>query len=340
MKSRGYEPAPLQYPGAYAENSAEMERIMSFSSEVKEELSRQASSSRHCQLAELAALLCFLGRLEADAQGEPVLCLQTENEAVIRKCFTLLEKTFNINTGVLQISLEEGKGHTYMTLVKGREEVRRILQAVKFQDEDGMKQAARTGPNPLIIKNACCKRAFLRGAFLCIGSMSDPEKSYHMEFVCACEEGAKQLRELIQGFQVEAKIVSRKKYYVVYLKEGTGIVDLLNIMEAHVSLMNFENYRIVKEMRNSINRKVNCETANITKTVNASSRQIEDILLIREHYGFQNLPDSLRETAELRLEYPDATLKELGQILTPTVGKSGMNHRLRKLSEIADRLRK
>lgn len=313
---------------------------MSFSGEVKEELAKLQSDARHCQLAELAAILVYARAVKTIKQGGFGIEIQSDVPYTAKKCFTLLEKTFNINTGVLQISLEEGKGHTYMTLVKGREEVRRILQAVKFQDEDGMKQAARTGPNPLIIKNACCKRAFLRGAFLCIGSMSDPEKSYHMEFVCACEEGAKQLRELIQGFQVEAKIVSRKKYYVVYLKEGTGIVDLLNIMEAHVSLMNFENYRIVKEMRNSINRKVNCETANITKTVNASSRQIEDILLIREHYGFQNLPDSLRETAELRLEYPDATLKELGQILTPTVGKSGMNHRLRKLSEIADRLRK
>lgn len=174
---------------------------------------------------------------------------------------------------------------------------------------------------------------------MCIGSMSDPEKSYHLEFVCAYRESAEQLRQMIHGFDVEAKIVIRKKYYVVYLKEGAGIVDLLNIMEAHVSLMNFENYRIVKEMRNSINRKVNCETANITKTVNASSKQTEDILLIREHYGFQNLPDSLRETAEIRLQYPDATLKELGQNLTPPVGKSGMNHRLRKLSEIADRIR-
>lgn len=312
---------------------------MSFSSEVKEELSRQVSTSRHCQLAELAAIICFLGRLETDVDGEVQLCLQTENETVIRKCFTLLEKTFNINADVLQISLGEGKGHTYTTLVEGRDEVVKILQAVKMKDEYGMEQAVRKGPNPLIIKNACCKRAFLRGAFLSVGSMSDPGKSYHMEFVCIFEEGAEQLKQLIQGFQVEAKIVSRKKYYVVYLKEGTGIVDLLNIMEAHISLMDFENYRIVKEMRNSINRKVNCETANITKTVNASSRQIEDILLIRERYGFQNLSDSLRETAELRLEYPDATLKELGQILTPPMGKSGMNHRLRKLSEIADKLR-
>ncbi len=312
---------------------------MSFSSEVKEELAGHISTSRHCQLAELSAMICFLGKMQQNEGAGISLGLQTENETVLRKCFTLLKKTFNIDTYDSQIPHEEGKGHTYVVLTKDGGEVDKILQAVKIEKKDGMKKAGETGVNPLLIKNACCKRAFLRGAFLCIGSMSDPEKSYHLEFVCTHKESAEQLKELIQGFEVDAKIVVRKKYYVVYLKEGAGIVDLLNLMGAYVSLMNFENYRIVKEVRNSINRKVNCETANITKTVNASSKQIEDILLIRERYGFQNLPDNLKETAEIRLEYPDATLKELGQILNPSVGKSGMNHRLRKLSEIADRLR-
>ena len=126
---------------------------------------------------------------------------------------------------------------------------------------------------------------------------------------------------------------------MVYLKEGAGIVDLLNVMEAHISLMNLENLRIVKEMRNSINRRVNCETANISKTVTAAAKQIEDIELIRDRYGFENLPDNLRQMAEIRLEYPDAALKELGEHLEPPVGKSGVNHRLRRLSEIADRIR-
>ena len=313
--------------------------IMSFSSEVKAELAANISTSRHCQLAELAAFFCFLGRMEESENGGLRLGLQTENAAVQRKCFTLLKKTFNIDRNTWQLYDEEEKGHTYVILTENSSEVNKILQAVKMDEKDGLKKIGENGVNSLLIKNACCKRAFLRGAFLCIGSMSDPGKSYHLEFVCTHKESAEQLKELIQGFEVDAKIVARKKYHVVYLKEGAGIVDLLNIMGAYVSLMNFENYRIVKEVRNSINRKVNCETANITKTVNASSKQIEDILLIRERYGFQNLPDNLRETAEIRLEYPDATLKELGQILNPTVGKSGMNHRLRKLSEIADRLR-
>ena len=179
----------------------------------------------------------------------------------------------------------------------------------------------------------------MRGAFLCCGSMSDPSKGYHLEFVCADEAQAEQLQEVIGTFDIEAKIIQRKKYHVVYLKEGAGIVDLLNVMEAHRSLMELENLRILKEMRNSINRRVNCETANIGKTVQAATRQVEDILFIKEHYGFSKLPDNLREMAEVRLEYPDAALKELGEYLNPPVGKSGVNHRLRKLSELADKLR-
>ena len=287
---------------------------MSFSSEVKEELAKHISPARHCQIAELSALMNCCGQYGRDKNGRYTIGFQTENESVARKGFTLLKKTFNIDTGV-EMTEEE-------------------MQAVyaKFGSLD-------EPVSHLLIKNSCCQRAFLRGAFLSVGSMSDPQKSYHLEFVCTDEAKAKQLQSVIQGFDIEAKIVIRKKYYVVYLKEGSGIVDLLNVMEAHIALMNLENLRILKEMRNSINRRVNCEAANITKTVNAATRQIEDIELLKNHYGFEKLPDNLREMAEVRLEYPDATLKELGDLLSPPVGKSGVNHRLRKLSELADRVR-
>lgn len=312
---------------------------MSFSGEVKEELTKHISASRHCQIAELAAMLHFSGELQETA-GKKRLIFHSENQSVIRKYFTLLKKTFNIECDVSQKTWEnKSRSHTYSFVLDEEAPVYKILQTVKLVNAEG-KAADFTQPvNAMLIKNSCCQRAFLRGAFLSVGSMSDPEKSYHLELVCTNEMQAMQLRDLIQGFQVEAKIVLRKKYYVVYLKEGSGIADLLNIMEAHVSLMEFENFRIVKEMRNSINRRVNCEAANITKTVNASSKQIEDILLVRDSYGFHNLQDSLREMAEIRLAYPDATLKELGQYLNPPVGKSGVNHRLRKLSELADKIR-
>lgn len=291
---------------------------MSFSGMVKEELAAHISPARHCQLAELAAFFHFGGRLAEDGRH---IKFDMENEVIARKCFTLLQKTFNINN-VMQGVDEE-----------------KVFHALHLYGDDRQLISLNTPVNALLIKNSCCARAYLRGAFLCVGSMSDPEKSYHLEFVCGRPEQAEQLRDIIQEFQIEAKTIKRKKYHVVYLKEGSGIVDLLNVIGAHVSLMNLENLRIVKEMRNSINRRVNCEAANITKTVTAASRQIEDILLIQKHYGFENLPDSLRQMAEIRLEYPEAPLKELGEYLEPAVGKSGVNHRLRKLSEIAEQMR-
>lgn len=169
--------------------------------------------------------------------------------------------------------------------------------------------------------------------------MSNPEKGYHLEFVCNDTQQAEQLVDTLACYEIHAKIVVRKKYQVVYIKESEEIVALLNVIGAHIALMNLENLRILKDMRNSINRKVNCEAANITKTVNAAAKQIDDIEYIKVHYGFDNLADNLRQVAELRLEYPDATLKELGGYLNPTVGKSGVNHRLRKLSELAEKLR-
>ena len=169
--------------------------------------------------------------------------------------------------------------------------------------------------------------------------MSDPKKSYHFEIVCSLSEAAEKIREVICSFGLDAKIVRRKNSYVVYLKEGSQIVDILNVMEAHVALMELENVRILKEMRNSVNRKVNCETANINKTVSAAVKQIEDITYLRDTVGFDHLPDNLVEAAVARLENPDATLKELGEALDPPVGKSGINHRLRRLSEMADKAR-
>lgn len=300
---------------------------MSFSGTVKEELATQISSGRHCQLAELAALLHFCG---STCEGGRHLCLDTENEAVAKKCFTLFKKTFNIDNVVMK-----AKGR----LLSDDESETKVIQALHLAGKAGEPITLAEPVNSLLIKNSCCARAFLRGAFICIGSMSDPEKSYHLEFVCNGKAQAEQLKDIIQEFGIEAKVIKRKKYDVVYLKEGAGIVDLLNVMGAHVSLMNLENLRIVKEMRNSINRRVNCETANISKTVNAASKQIADIILIRDKYGFENLPENLRQMAEIRLEYPDAALKELGGYLEPAVGKSGVNHRLRRLSEIADGIR-
>ena len=311
---------------------------MSFSSEVKEELAGHVSSSRHCQLAELSAVICFLGRVEMGGKSGIRLGIQTENETVLRKCFTLLKKTFNIDGDALQFPREEGKGHTYVTITEDSGEADKILQAVKMRGPDGGENTEAVKVNPLLIKNACCKRAFLRGAFLCIGSMSDPEKSYHLEFVCTHQESAEQLKELIQGFGVDAKIVIRKKYHVVYLKEGSGIVDLLNVMGAHLSLMLLENLRVEKEVRNSINRQVNCEAANVGKVVDAAQEQLSAISRLYELGRVEDLPEKLKETIVLRETYPELTLSQLAEEFEPPITKSCLNHRLRKLVELAEGL--
>lgn len=292
---------------------------MSFSSEVKQELSRHLGSGRHCQIAELAALVAFEGKaeLEKNTNGSVIYF---ENEILTQKFLLLTRQLFQ---------KEEAKAA----------EERRVFEAVKMWNPASRMPEITNTVNGLLIQKTCCRRAYIRGAFLACGSMSDPNKSYHFEIVCRKIEQAIQLRDAMNSFEMDAKIVARKKHQVVYLKEGAQIVDILNIMEAHVALMNLENVRILKEMRNSVNRKVNCETANISKTVNAAVRQLEDIAYIKEKAGFESLPDNLREMAMLRLEYPDAPLKELGTYLNPPVGKSGVNHRLRRISTIAEALK-
>ena len=285
---------------------------MSFSLQVKEELENVVPGARHCELAELAALVTYGCALKKDISGTQIE-LKSENEIIGRKYFTLLKKTFMIDACA-----------------------NKVLQALKMLDESGEPLFPLEGVNRMLLKQSCCKRAYLRGAFLCTGSMSDPKKGYHLEFVCEQEKQALQIRETIADFELDAKIICRKKHYVVYMKEGAAIVDLLNVMGARLSLMYLENLRVEKEVRNSVNRKVNCEAANITKTVNAASR---DILYLQKHYGMEKLPENLREMAEARLEYPESSLQELGKFLNPPVGKSGVNHRLRKLSELADKIR-
>ena len=311
---------------------------VSFSSKVKEELSANIPPARHCQLAELASIISFCGRR---AEDDPCVYLQTENGAVVRKCFTLLKKAYNIclcSETADPVSRAEGYS-TFHRMFSDAGEEEKVLSNLKMTDDTGSICGLGKPINGLLIKNACCRRAYLRGAFLCIGSISDPAKGYHLEFVCDHAAQAEQVKELIHDFDIDAHIIMRKKYHVVYVKEGEAIVDLLNVMGAYVSLMELENLRIVKDVRNSVNRRVNCETANIGKTVTASSKQIEDIEYIRDHYGIDNLPDNLKEMAQVRILHPDAPLNELGKYLSPPVGKSGVNHRLRRLSEIADSIR-
>ena len=312
---------------------------MSFSGKVREELAGNISSARHCRIAEISAFIGMCGTVVINSFDRCSIKIHSENLLVARKVFTLIEKTFNIKTDISIRRNIARDSVSYAVIVRRHKDALRILQAAKMISEHERRADDLRPFNPLVIRQTCCRRAFLRGAFQAAGSMSDPRKSYHFEIVCSSPEAAQQIRDVICGFDLDAKIVQRKKSFVVYLKEGSQIVDILNVMEAHVSLRELENVRILKEMRNSVNRKVNCETANINKTVSAAVKQIEDITYLRDTVGFENLPENLVEAAYARLENPDASLKELGEALTPPVGKSGINHRLRRLSEMAEKAR-
>ena len=294
---------------------------MSFSSQIKSELEKIIPSARHCQLAELSALYKFCNKDVCENDG--FIVLSSENELLIQKCFTLLKKTFNIYKDFVWADGRAFKeGSVYQLKISETDKIQEIINALDSVS---------------ITMKACCKRAYIRGAYLAIGSMSDPEKSYHLEWVCNSYEDAENLGRVLESFSIEAKIVQRKKYYVLYIKDGTMIVDVLNVMGAHVAMMELENTRILKEVRNSVNRKLNCEMANIGKTVSASQKQIEAIQKLMGLNEDKKLPDSLKNMAELRMEYPEASLKELGELSEPPIGKSGVNHRLRKLCEIAEK---
>lgn len=312
---------------------------MSFSLKVKEELSGVYAGARHCQLAELAALIGMCGHVYTTPAGHHYIRIYSENCSIIDKCQTIIRKAFSYSADV-SVRLSRDTGNRTYTLLVGDSDVAiRILMAAKLMDNDGSINSDMSLVSTIGISNMCCKRAFLRGAFLAGGSMSDPEKAYHLEIVTPGRSKAGQIAEAANAFELDARIVKRRNYYVVYLKESSRIVDMLNVMGAHVSLMNLENVRVVKEVRNSINRKVNCETANLNKTVSAAVKQIEDINYIRDKVGLDSLNEGLEQIAKLRLMYPDMPLKDMGELLVPTVGKSGVNHRLRKISQIAQDLR-
>lgn len=314
---------------------------MSFSSIAKNEICRIVEDKDCCHLAEFSAILRMSGTIQIFGKQNIGFRIITENPAIARRVFTLLKTFFNIHTDILvkkNSSLK--KNNVYMLDVSSAMGARDVLirTGILKENENGIISFNNKIGNEIIKKN-CCKRAYLRGAFLGGGSLSNPEKTYHMEFVTNSLEHAEDLMKLINSFDLNSKVIQRKNNYIVYLKEGENIIDLLNVIGAHTALLNLENVRIYKEMRNNVNRLVNCETANMNKTVDASVRQGEAIRLIKDIAGLKRLPLGLREVAELRLNYPDLSLKELGEMLSPPIGKSGINHRLRRIEKIAEELR-
>ena len=310
---------------------------MSFSNEIKNELAHLEYGRHCCEVAELAGLVRMDGTILIGNKKGIGLELVTENAAVARKAFKGLKKLFQVETEItVQRRNRLKKNNVYLVRVPGQPKVMEVLDTLGLM-KNGMMYNPEISQD--LVKKDCCKRSYLRGVFLGAGSLSDPMNSYHLEIVANSEEYADSLVKLIETFGLHPKVSSRKNVLLVYLKESGQIVDFLNIIGAHQALLELENIRVQKEVRNQVNRLVNCESANMNKTVDAAVRQKNNIELIQKYYGMEKLNEGLRAVAEARLEYPEVSLKELGGLMNPPIGKSGINHRMRKLEELADELR-
>ena len=295
---------------------------MSFSTDVKYELLLMEESSRHCAIAKLASFINIIGGVTDDC-----ILIHSDNEAILCKVSRLIFSLFDSNVSIKDNSI----------VIMDKSLINKILSTTGARKDNDV--TSEDIVSPLVVSSDCCKRAYLRGAFICCGSITDPNKQYHLEFSVNDYDCIRLIQTLIAAFGIEAKIIERKNYFVLYLKEGEQIVDMLNIMSAHKALLEVENLRIVKDMRNKVNRIVNCETANLNKVVLAAVKQIESINLIVQSRGIDYLNEPLRQVAELRLAHPDASLKELSEFSNQKIGKSGVNHRLKKICDIAEKLK-
>lgn len=321
---------------------------MSFTLDVKKELIKHFTKPIHCRLAELAAAVLFNGAVVNGCYE-----VAADNEDLAKKYTVSFRKAFGVEAEFCErpelstarkklfaIRITDSAAEEKIGAFKELFDWRESLLAPEAEGENKTADLKSLTKSNGFLQKSCCRRAFLRSAFLAAGAISDPQKNYHFEIRCPKPDLAECIRNVIESFDLHARISRRRDRYIVYIKEGVEIADMLNIIEAHVALMNYENARIIREMRGNVNRKVNCETANIEKTINAAMKQIEDIIYIRDTIGLQELTGGLEKIAAARLENPDMPLSALGEQLDPPVGKSGVNHRLRKISQIAEQLRK
>lgn len=307
----------------------------SFSAGVKNELAKKYAPDRKGLKAELCALLNTGAKIENSPWR---IQFQTEQQSIIKKVFTLVEKLYKIR---MTVSVRTGWQHKwvqYIAVLSEPSVVHHILTELGLVN--GPDYVRRI---PAEWAGGSGAQAYIRGAFLGSGSLTNPQKNYHAELIHVSRDHQEALQELMGYYGLEMHMIARKRQhqsvYVLYLKEGEQIVDLLNVMQAYTALMDLENIRIEKEMRNQINRSVNCEAANLQKVVQAAYKQVKDIEYLISQVGWEGLPASLSQMARVRLEHQDESLQELGKLLDPPVGRSGVNHRLRKLSQMAEQLR-
>lgn len=307
---------------------------MSFAAEVKKELTTLEVHREHAK-AELAALIRMNGSISIVNQ-QIVLNVQTENAAIARRIYSLLKDHYQVRSELLvRRKMKLKKNNVY--IVRLKHETRRVLDDLAILE--GMMFHSHVSDE--IMGNSQKMRSYLRGAFMASGSVNNPETSrYHLEIYSTYEEHNQDICDMLNYYGLNGRTLERRNGYISYLKGAEHIADFLTLIGATNSMLKFEDVRIVRDMRNSVNRIVNCETANMNKTIDAASKQIENIRFIDERVGLQALPEKLQEIAELRLENPEVSLKELGEMLsTGPISKSGINHRIRKINEFAENLR-
>lgn len=302
---------------------------MSFSSDTKNEIAAIEMTGDCCARAELLAVICFCGRLRPDG-----LVMGTENPKVAKRVYELIKYAFGISA-----ALDLHRAPLCQVCLEREQDVLAVLRGVGLLAEGAaLHTLVRFHVEPDMLKRTCCKKSFLRGAFLTAGSLIHPEKHYHLEFVTHHYVLSRDFEGILRSLGFSPKTIVRKSNYVLYFKNSEEIADLLAAIGAHRTLMEYHNVRIVKEVRNNVNRQVNCETANVEKTVSASMRQTESIKKLEERGMLAHLPQNLQDIARLRLDNPELSLTELGQLVRPPISKSGVNHRLRKIAEIAEKI--
>ncbi len=313
---------------------------MSFSSETKNELARIMPEKKCCMLAEIAGFIRFAGSIHLAGGGKFRIVMTTSNPAVARHYKTLIKTYFSVDTtvGMGQESSPK-KGHSYMLSIGPENLSEQILRETGIlMVKEGMNFIS-DGIYDGLVRTKCCRKSYLRGAFLGSGTVNNPEKEYHFEISTGTETLARDMRKLLNSFaDINAKIVNRKKGYGVYLKAGEQVRDAIGIMGASSQFFKFDEIMMMKGLRSQTYRLNNIDNANIDKSIKAAEKQILSIRRIIEERGLDFLSAKLREAAELRLENPDVGIEELGKMMTPPLSKSGMNNRLRRIEEIAKEL--
>lgn len=312
---------------------------MSFSSEAKKDLARHDCDNISEKRAELSAIVSTSSSINIAGYKKINLKIITELNSVARKIYKILKDDYNINTSII-VNKNQMLKRTNSYVLEIDNDMGAISLMIKLnilKDENSFMPLREISDS--VVCGDAEKRAYLRGAFLGCGSVSNPEKNYHLEFVVNNSTYANSLMNLINSLGFTSKVVERKNNFIVYIKESEQISDLLGYIGASSAMFSLQNIKIIKEMRNNVNRLVNCETANLSKTVDAAVRQIEDINIIQKNIGINKLPQNLQQLIKLRLEFEDVSLKELGEMLKPPIGKSGVNHRFKKIEKIADKYR-